>query len=128
MAFFRILRVNAIVTVVTLIIGLQILNVSVDPADHSGYEDLSVNEIESCIELVLEDVLKQGNAVKETDEHDGAFKPHTRVIYIFNENTGLVKSNAFELLPVRKFSDMPSALSSLTLPIVAPPPKPSPRV
>ena len=125
MAFFRILRIKAIVTVVTLVVTLQVLNISVDPADHShGYEDLSVNEIESCVELVLEDVLKRSNAVKETDEHDGAtIKPHTRIIFISNDNTTLVKSNTFELLPARIFNDVPSALTSLTLPIVAPPPK-----
>jgi hypothetical protein len=125
MAFFKILRVNAIVTTVTLIVTLQILNVSVDPVDHSyGYEDLSINEIESCLELVLEVVLKRNDAVKETDEHDGASsKPHTRIVYIFNDMIGLVRNSTFELLPARNFSDRPSTFNSLTLPIIAPPPK-----
>lgn len=119
------MRANATVTVVTLIVNLQILNVSVDPADHTyGYQDISINEVESCVELVLEHILKRDDAVTETNEHDGASgKPHVRVIYIFNDYYALLQNNTFKILPQAMFGEVLLSLTSPSLPIVAPPPK-----
>jgi hypothetical protein len=45
-------------TIVCLIVSLQLFNISFDPADtFCGPEDLSINEIESCVELVVEKVM-----------------------------------------------------------------------
>lgn len=119
------MRSNATVTVVTLIVNLQVLNVSVDPVDHTyGYEDTAINEIESCVELVLEHILQRNDAVTETNEHDGTSgKPHMRMVYIFNEQCRLTNTNSYEILPAATFGDVPCTLTSRSLPIVAPPPK-----
>lgn len=56
------------------IMGLYLLNISVDPADplpdHIP-EDLSFNEQESIIEIIVEKVLGFEDAIKEYDDHDG---------------------------------------------------------
>jgi hypothetical protein len=51
-------------------IALIIFNLSIDPPDNCPKEDLSVNEIESIVELVLENVCNIDNAVKEHEDHD----------------------------------------------------------
>ncbi len=53
--------------------GLYLLNISVDTADPNPEhipEDLSINDQESIIEIIVEQVLGYGNAIKEYDEHD----------------------------------------------------------
>ncbi|MDX2194931.1 MAG: hypothetical protein NW207_00805 [Cytophagales bacterium] len=62
----------------SLLLCIVILNVSIDPPDaqyNADYdyeleEDLSVNEMESISEVVLEEVLDIDNAVPETDDSD----------------------------------------------------------
>jgi len=56
-----------------ILLGLQILNMSVDPPDgHSDAvaENLSFNEMESIVEIVLENVLDIKGAISEQDESD----------------------------------------------------------
>ena len=53
--------------------GLHLLNISVDTADlYPEYipEDLSINDQESIVEIVLEKVLGYEDAIKEYDDHD----------------------------------------------------------
>jgi len=53
--------------------GLYLLNISVDTADpHPEHipEDLSINDQESIIEIVVEKVLGFEDAIKEYDDHD----------------------------------------------------------
>ena len=53
--------------------GLYLLNISIDPADPNPEyipEDLSFNDQESVIELIVEQVLGYENAIKEYDDHD----------------------------------------------------------
>jgi len=55
------------------LIGLHLLNISVDTADPNPEhipEDLTINDQESIIEIVLEKVLGYENAIKEYDDHD----------------------------------------------------------
>lgn len=55
------------------LIGLHLLNISVDSADPNPEhipEDLSINDQESIIEIVLEKVLGYEDAIKEYDDHD----------------------------------------------------------
>lgn len=55
------------------LIGLHLLNISVDTADPNPEhipEDLSINDQESIIEIVLEKVLGYEDAIKEYDDHD----------------------------------------------------------
>lgn len=53
--------------------GLYLLNISVDTADLNPEnipEDLSFNDQESIVEIVVEQVLGYENAIKEYDDHD----------------------------------------------------------
>lgn len=53
--------------------GLYLLNISVDPADPNPEhipEDLSFNDQESIVEIVVEKVLGFEDAIKEHDDHD----------------------------------------------------------
>lgn len=55
------------------LMGLYLLNISVDPADpYSNYisEDLSINDQESIVEIVLEQILGYENIIKEYDDND----------------------------------------------------------
>jgi hypothetical protein len=53
--------------------GLYLLNISVDTADPNPEhmpEDLSINDQESIIEIVVEKVLGFEDAIEEYDDHD----------------------------------------------------------
>ncbi|PKA99478.1 hypothetical protein B0O79_3190 [Flavobacteriaceae bacterium MAR_2009_75] len=55
------------------LIALHLLNISVDTADPNPQhipEDLSFNDQESIIEIVIEKVLGYEDAIKEYDDHD----------------------------------------------------------
>ena len=64
---------SAFIKVFWGLMGLYILNISVDPADpnpdHTP-EDLSFNDQESIVEIIVEKVLGFENAFKEYDDHD----------------------------------------------------------
>ena len=54
-------------------IGLLLLNVSIDTTDFNSQilpEDLSINDQESIVELVVEKVLGYDNAIREFDDDD----------------------------------------------------------
>lgn len=63
------------------VLALQVLNISIDPPDArraTQREDLSRNEQESIVELVLEKVIGIANAVPEHDEgQNDLVKGHT---------------------------------------------------
>ena len=53
--------------------GLYLLNISVDPSDPNPQhipEDLSFNDQESIVEIIVEYVLGYEDAIKEYDDHD----------------------------------------------------------
>ena len=53
--------------------GLYLLNISVDTADPNPEcipEDLSFNDQESIVEIIVEQVLGYENAIKEYDDYD----------------------------------------------------------
>lgn len=59
--------------VIALVLAVHLLNFSINPRDpispgSSG--DRSLNEIETIMELVLEDFFKVGNVIGDTDEAD----------------------------------------------------------
>ena len=67
------IRNNAFIKVFWGLMGLYLLNVSVDTADPDPEhipEDLSFNDQESIVEIVVEQVLGYENAIKEYDDHD----------------------------------------------------------
>ncbi len=53
--------------------GLYLLNISVDVSDPNPQfvpEDLSINDQESIVEMIVEKVLGYENAIEEHDDHD----------------------------------------------------------
>ncbi len=53
--------------------ALYLLNISVDPADSNPAhipEDLTINDQESIVEIIVEQILGYENAIKEYDDHD----------------------------------------------------------
>lgn len=53
--------------------GLYLLNISVDTADPNPEhipEDLTINDQESIVEIIVEQVLGFEDAIKEYDDHD----------------------------------------------------------
>lgn len=70
------------------LMALYLLNISVDTADPNPEhipEDLSLNDQESIVEIVVEKVLGFENAIKEYDDHD-------------NENHSKQKTTKIDLL------------------------------
>ncbi|MCU0421430.1 MAG: hypothetical protein MUC81_01370 [Bacteroidia bacterium] len=69
----KIIREHIVFRLFWLIMSLHIFNCSVDNPDHkpdSVPEDLTYNDLESVVEVVLEQVLEINNAIAEYDESD----------------------------------------------------------
>lgn len=67
------MRNSALTRLLWGFMGLYLLNLSVDPVDYNPEhipEDLSLNDQESIIELVFEQLLGYENAIKEYDDLD----------------------------------------------------------
>lgn len=71
MSVLTVFRDRLLVTIILSSIAIQVLNISIDPKDVSmGPEDLTINEIESYVELLLEVVFENEDAIEETEESD----------------------------------------------------------
>jgi hypothetical protein len=69
----KIIREHIAFRLLWLVLALHIFNCSVDTPDlqpDSVPEDLSYNDMESVVEIVLEQVLDINNAIAEHDEND----------------------------------------------------------
>ena len=84
--------------------GLYLLNISVDTADPNPEhvpEDLSFNDQESFVELIIEQVLGYENAIKEYDDHDTedhTKKKSVKIDLLVHEtkNKGIVSNQLLE--------------------------------
>jgi len=68
-----ILKSAWVVKYLSLLLALQVFNCSVDPPDREADgtpEDLNFNDMESVVEIVLENVFGINNAMPEHDEPD----------------------------------------------------------
>ena len=75
----RRIRNSVFIKVFWGLMGIYLLNISVDTADPNPEhipEDLSLNDQESIIEIVIEKILGFENAIDEYDDHDT--KDHTK--------------------------------------------------
>ncbi len=109
--------------------GLYLLNISVDSSDqnlNSIPEDLSINDQESIIEIIIEKVLGFENAIEEYDDHDSEnqikkAKAQIDLIYQYfgqsAENELIVKGNG------QSFSYLNSYPGEGFLYLLSPPPK-----
>jgi hypothetical protein len=125
MLVLQALRRRFLLTVISTVVTLQIVNISIDPADfNSGKEDLSINDIESCVEFVLEVVLNKFDAVKECDEQDEhTSQPTVSIVLFTSEPAFHLQEQTFSTIPPPLFGYGTSFFNSLTLPITSPPPK-----
>jgi hypothetical protein len=125
MVVIQALRRKFLMTAITAIVTLQLANISIDPADlNPGNEDLSINDIESCVEFVLEVVLNRFDAVKECDEKDEQTSQPTASIVLFaSEPASHLQDQTFSTIPQPLFNYSTSFFDSLTIPITSPPPK-----
>jgi hypothetical protein len=125
MRLLQILRGKFFMTIASLIVTVQLVNLSFDPADDfCGREDLSINEIESCVELVLEIVMGQDNAIEERDECDeNATTPGASVVLYDLANSIIFVENVSVPIKNCQAPHKDADVESLTLPITSPPPK-----
>jgi len=71
MSFISSIRIRAVSFSVAMMLIVQLLNLCVDPVDATLREDLTVNEIESVVKLLVEHVFGRTNVIEETDDEDG---------------------------------------------------------
>ncbi|REG87891.1 hypothetical protein [Winogradskyella sediminis] len=109
--------------------GLYLLNISVDSADPNPEhipEDLSFNDQESIIEIILEKVLGYEDAIKEYDDHDTEDHNKQKNIKI-DLLVHVIQADKFEqsLIDERKklYPDFEARLSKGFNKIDSPPPK-----
>lgn len=124
MSPFARIRNGILSSAITVATTLQVVNISIDPIDRLiGASDIAVNEIESCVEFIVEVVLNKGDAIEETDEADNT-DHRSQIIILFWSATRHVIT---EELPVDSTADnfafVNSNFSSLTPSITSPPPK-----
>ncbi len=109
--------------------GLYLLNISVDTADLSpNYlpEDLSFNDQESIIEIILEKVLGFEDAIKEYDDpdrEDHNTKKNMKIDFLVYASNEEDLSNNFYTIHKKTFPEFEVALTKGFKEIVGPPPK-----
>jgi hypothetical protein len=124
MAFLTFLRTKTLKTLFILFVAVQVMNICIDPIDHlTGAQDISINEIESCIEFVVEIVMGKDNAIHETDEADSDHFRHSSIILFFTISKPIVTEKTFTVCSSRTHSYFESNFDSLALPIISPPPR-----
>lgn len=108
--------------------GCYLLNISVDTADpHPNHipEDLSINDQESIVELILEQILGYENAIEEYDDNDtGEHKNTTVDIKLIHPV--IAGFNIFPILSKivkKEFFDFKTYISKGFLKLDFPPPK-----
>jgi hypothetical protein len=111
------------------LMGLYLLNISVDSPDHysdSIPEDLSINDQESIIEIVIEQILGYEDAIEEYDDNDTQdhnkktdFKIEIFTPYIFES----VVTQALADATKQKFPDYNTYLKTGFQKLDFPPPK-----
>ena len=124
MSLFAHIRNGILSSAITVATALQVINISIDPIDQLiGANDIAVNEIESCVEFIVEVVLDKHNAIEETDEADNTGH-RSQIIILFWSTTRHVITEVLPVAPsADNFAFVNSDFSSLTLSITSPPPK-----
>lgn len=109
--------------------GLYLLNISVDSADPNPEhipEDLSFNDQESIVEIIVEQVLGYADAIKEYDDHDTADHNKKKNVKIdFLVHLIITNKEFLQQLTARKqlFFDYEARLTNGFKEIDSPPPK-----
>ncbi len=109
--------------------GFYLLNISVDSPDiHPEYipEDLTINDLESVIEIVFEQVLGFEDTFKEYDDHDTEDhnnKTNTKIDLTTHNTNELFSSQKSIITARKKFSDYNTILTKGFQKLNIPPPK-----
>jgi len=82
----------------SIVLGLYMINLSIDAADMEGRFDPMVNEIESIFELVLEVVMEKGDVLPEHDEPD----PESRSCFLSLDH--IIPISTFHFLALVDFT------------------------
>ena len=111
---------------VLLAMALQVLNMSIDPVDSlTGVQDIAINEIESCVELIVEVVLDKQNGVQETDEADDSHDRHIPQVVYYACQQAIETEIPVVVVRTKHSTLKVDAFFSPTIPIISPPPKQS---
>lgn len=111
------------------IMGLYLLNISVDPPDLTPQqipEDLSFNDQESIIEIVIEQVLGYEDAIKEYDDNDTEDhnkKKDVKIDLLYSHTTLLKSTNKLFKKTVNQYFTYNNHYSNGFIDIDSPPPK-----
>ncbi len=112
------------------IMCVYLLNLSADTTDpypRHFAEDLSINDQESIVEIVIEQILGYENAIKEYDDNDTADhhkKGDTKTVFMARYTTETKSFLNFEFnIPARQFQDYSSLLLTGFHQLDTPPPK-----
>lgn len=110
----------------TWVLAIYLLNISIDPQDISApwqEENLYVNEIESVVELIAEEILNYSDAVPEHEDADGEKNAQVTFFKLFSPPVFLF--TLFELQDKVKSPDanFPSRLIKQSADVAAPPPR-----
>mgnify|MGYP003647337640 CR=1 FL=1 len=90
-----VLRDNAFVRLLWVVMGLYVLNISADTADHDPphiAEDLTFNDQESMVEILVETVLGYEDTFEEFDDPDGedqSKKSTQKIDLVFHNSSDL---------------------------------------
>jgi hypothetical protein len=125
MPFMNILRSKSLTAIISMMVALQLMNMSIDAVDAIPHgEDLTINEIESCVELVVEVFMGHHNAIQENDDDDGnVTKPLARIVLYSSQSIGLIQLLDYPTEIQKTESPYFMNFKSVSLSIVSPPPK-----
>lgn len=121
------LRSILLLRAVVLLLSMEIFNLSIDPPDLRPYhpEDLSVNDIESIAELVLENVFGVKNAMKELEDHDTPDgRPFTLKVDLYSSLSAKIHPKPYFFIVKKSYHELQNnRLNSVFSEIASPPPK-----
>jgi hypothetical protein len=123
-------RNNKIIRLFWFVLGLYFLNISVDATDSlyaEKKENLTINNQESIIEIVIEKVFGFDNAIAELDDNDNSQSSIFKKIKSFEYIIEYHKSTGFPtpIISCSKEADKLTIqhISNPLLEIISPPPK-----
>lgn len=127
----KFIREHIIFRCLWFVLALHILNCSVDTPDPQPYsvpEDLSYNDMESVVEILLEQVLDINNAITEHDENDtdqgsGGLTIKKGVDFSYYERNFTVSFSNTVRTICKHFNYTDSFASQFHLELTPPPPK-----
>ena len=111
--------------------ALHILNCSIDTPDaqpDSIAEDLSINDIESISELVIEQIFGFDNAISEHDEHDtqdGYSFEIAKILLYFHSTEILIQPHiiVFHITDTSNTGFRVQSFAQILIEIISPPPQ-----